>query len=260
MIKKIIFATMGVMCATAVFAEGPLRLGMTPEPFMPVTSIDASGKWIGYEADLSTAICAEIAEGCEIKQMAWDALLPALREGKVDFVVGAFSITDERRKAVDFSLPYEVPTSSVAGPKSDTQPVNATDAPHGKGKVLSPEGLEDKIFGVQNSSTQARYMAEYAPSLEVKAYDAADSAIADLQAGRIDYIVMGDGYLEGFLKSSDGQDYEEKLKLPDDVVLGEGIAYAVRKGDKTTLEKIDGPLSKMKTDGSLETILEKWQQ
>jgi polar amino acid transport system substrate-binding protein len=78
---------------------------MTPEPYVPFTQIKNASKWKGLEADLSRAICAKPQAKCEIKQMAWDGLIPSLNENKVDFIIGAFSITDDRRKVVDFSTP-----------------------------------------------------------------------------------------------------------------------------------------------------------
>ncbi|MFT4013509.1 MAG: transporter substrate-binding domain-containing protein [Paracoccus sp. (in: a-proteobacteria)] len=246
------------MLGSAALAEGPLRLGMTPEPYMPATMIDSSGKWIGWEADISTAICESLEEGCDIRQMAWDALIPSLVEGKVDFAVGAFSVTAERLKIVDFSLPYEKQITHVVGAKADDTPVTTTPAADGSGDVLAAEGLESKIFGVQNASIQANYMATFVPSLELKSYDTADNAVADLRAGRIDYVVMGDGFIEQFLTTEAGADYEIKLTMPENIVLGQGIAYAVRKGDTETLDKINAPLAKMTEDGRIAEFLKKW--
>lgn len=256
--KKIFLSVaMAAIASTAAMAE-PLRLGMTPEPYMPATMIDSSGNWIGSEADISKALCAELADGCEIRQMAWTALIPSLMEGKVDFIVGAFSITEERKKSVDFSLPYETPITHVVGPKADATPITVTEAADGIGPVLSGEGLERKILGAQSASIQANYLERYLPSQDVKLYNAADNGVADMMAGRIDYVVMGDGFIEQFLTTPAGEDYEIKLTLPNNPVLGEGIAYAVRKGDTRTLEMINKPIAAMTEDGRIDQFIQKW--
>lgn len=257
--NKAFFLTVGLVIFTSSTAlADPLRLGMTPEPYMPMTSIDAGGNWVGIEAELTKAVCDQIAEGCEIKQMAWDALIPSLKEEKVDFIVGAFSITDERSKIVDFSLPYDVPATYIIGAKSDKTEVLMKQATDGTGDVLSMDNIQDKYFGVQNSSSQAQYIAHYASDLNVKTYDTADTVLADLKAGRIDYAVLGDSFVKSFLKSEDGADYEAKLYIFGNPILGKGVAYAMRKGDTETRDKINAPLSKMLQAGDVQKILEKW--
>jgi len=59
-----------VFFAGLAHAEDTIRLGMTPDPYMPFTQINTSGEWEGFEADLSRAVCAKLQTKCEIKQMA----------------------------------------------------------------------------------------------------------------------------------------------------------------------------------------------
>ena len=63
---------LAVLASGAAQAEGKLRLGMTPEPYMPFTQVNAAGEWEGLEADLSRALCEKLADKCEFKSMAWD--------------------------------------------------------------------------------------------------------------------------------------------------------------------------------------------
>lgn len=64
-------------------------------------------------------------------------------------------------------------------------------------------------------------------------------------AGRLDYVTLGDEYIGNFVKSPAAADYELKLQLPDNIPLGDGVAYAVRKGDAEALAKVNGPLEKV---------------
>lgn len=256
--KRLLLSAVIFLSATVAQAEGPLRLGMTPEPYMPFTSIDSGGRWIGLEGDLTRAICDKIAEGCEFKQMAWDGLIPSLKESKVDFIVGAFSITDDRKQVVDFSTPYYTEGTSFIGMKSDDIEPKLVSAGDGSGQVLSPEGLENSIIGVQNSSVQANYVAAYLPGVEAKAYDTADNSVADLIAGRVDYLLVPDMFIDGFLKSEDGAEFESKLEVPSNPVLGQGVAYAVRKGDADSLDKVNKALAELEADGSMQTMVDKW--
>lgn len=235
-----------------------LRLGMTPEPYMPFTQVNAAGEWEGLEADLSRALCDKLADNCEFKSMAWDGLIPSLTENKVDFIIGAFSVTDERRKVVDFSTPYYTEGTVVVGAKSDTDKVGTIAANDGSGQVVDQAALSGKIVGVQASSVQSAYMTKYLPDVSLKSYDTADNSVADLVAGRVDYVLAPDLFVQNFLKTPQGADYEIKLVTPKSVVLGEGVAYAVRKGDTAMLEKVDAALTELDKDGTLKGLVDKW--
>ncbi len=237
---------------------GSVRLGMTPEPYMPFTQINQAGVWEGFEADLTQAVFKKMGIAHKISQMAWEGLIPSLTANKVDFIVGAFSVTEERRKVVDFSMPYYTAPSVFVGMKSDKTKISNKPGADGKGLVVDAKDLSKKIIGVQNASIQATYAAKFLSGVDSKSYPAADNAIADLTAGRIDYVLMDFQYIKSFLDSKEGAAYEVKHEAPANVVLGEGMAYAVRKGDTATLEKIDAALADLKKDGSLDTMVQKW--
>ncbi len=240
----------------SVSHAGPVRLGMTPEPYMPFTQINQAGVWEGFEADLTKAVFEKMGIEHKISQMAWEGLIPSLTANKVDFIIGAFSITEERRKVVDFSISYYTAPSVFVGMKSDK--TKFSNKPIGKGMVVDAKGLSKKIIGVQNASIQADYMVKFLSGVDSKSYPAADNAIADLTAGRIDYVLMDYQYIKSFLDSKNGADYEVKHEAPANIILGEGIGYAVRKGDSETLGKIDAALVTLKKDGSIDAMVQKW--
>ena len=190
--------------------------------------------------------------------MAWEGLIPSLTENKVDFIVGAFSVTDKRREVVDFSLPYYTESSVFVGMKADNAALSNILAEDGKSEVVDSKGFSGKIIGVQNASVQAAYVKTYLSNVDSKSYTAADNVVADLTAGRIDYALLPSEFVQPFLDSKDGADYEIKHQVPGNVILGEGIAYAVRKGDSETLKKIDVVLSELAQNGTLEALVQKW--
>ncbi|TKB09715.1 transporter substrate-binding domain-containing protein [Desulforhopalus sp. IMCC35007] len=239
-----------------VAQAGEIRLGISPEPYMPFTQINSAGEWEGFEADLTNALCEKIGLECKISQSSWEGLIPSLTAGKIDFIVGAFSITDKRKEVVDFSLSYYDAITVLVGMKADSTKIS--DRKDGEGMVVDAASLKGKIIGYQSGTIQAAYAEKYLPKIDAKAYPGADTALADLTAGRLDYVLMDLQPVETFLASKEGGDYAVKHEVPANVVLGEGIGYAVRKGDKDSLDKIDGALTALKEDGSLDAMVDKW--
>ncbi len=257
----VVKAALAVAIATSValpaLAEDVIRLGMTPEPYLPYGQVNAAGQWEGIEADISHALCERMKVKCEISAMAFDGLLPALKENKLDVVVGAFSITDERRQTVDFSASYYTEGTSLVGPKSEKVTVDTVDAPDGA-KILDPKAFDGKVVGVQASTVQHQYMTKYYPNVEIKAYDTADNSMADLAAGRIDFVLSPDLYLHTFLATPQGADFDIKAAAPANKALGEGVGYVVKKGDAVTLKKVDDALASIKADGTLDKSIAHW--
>lgn len=251
-------ATIFCLSTAPLSQAADLRLGLTPEPYMPYTQINAAGEWEGFEADLTNMVCEKMGMVCKKSQMAWEGLIPSLTENKVDFIVGAFSVTDKRREVVDFSLPYYTESSVLVGMKSDKAVIANIPAADGKGEVVDQKGLSGKIIGVQNASVQAAYVKAFLGKIDVKSYTAADNVVADLTAGRIDYALLPSEFIQPFLDSKEGSDYEVKHQVPGNVILGEGIAYAVRKGDSATLKKIDMALAELDKNGVLDSLVQKW--
>ncbi|WP_246748740.1 transporter substrate-binding domain-containing protein [Rhizobium setariae] len=247
-----------VLSVGLAHAEDTIRLGMTPEPTMPFSQINTAGEWEGLEADLSRALCVKMQAKCEIKQMAWDGLIPSLKENKVDFIIGAFSITAERRKTMDFSTPYYAEGTVFLGAKSDDTKIGTADAPDGSGKAIDPATISGKSVGVQAGTVQAKYVEKYLPGIEVKSYDTGDNSVADLISGRVDYILTSDLYTQTFLKSDAGADYEVKIEIPKNTTLGEGIAYIARKGDASMLDRINAALAELDKDGTLKKLADHW--
>ncbi len=111
--------------------------------------------------------------------MAWDGIIPALQEKKIDVIWSSMTITDERKEVIDFTDMYYDSATVLIGAKSDDAKID----------FGNPDSVKGKIFGVQTSTIHANFMQKYFGSAaEVKLYDTLDNALADLKAGRIDYV------------------------------------------------------------------------
>ena len=218
----------GVAAMGAAKAD-QVKIGVAAEPYPPFTSPDATGKWVGWEIDFIDAVCAQEKLDCVITPVAWDGIIPALTTKKIDLIVSSMSITDERKKTIDFSDKYYNTPTAIIGPKD--QKFGAT-----------PDDLKGKVIGVQVSTVHAVYAKKhFTGAQEIKEYQTQDEANNDLSAGRLDAVQADSIALGEFLKTDQGKACCDLkgMVAPDDEVLGPGVGAGVRKEDTALKEKIN---------------------
>ena len=86
--------------------------------YEPYNLTDPSGKIIGFEPDLAMDVCARIKVECKIIAQDWDGMIPGLQAGKFDVIMDGMSITADRKKEIDFSVPYASVPAALATAKS----------------------------------------------------------------------------------------------------------------------------------------------
>ena len=82
--------------------------------YPPYAYIDSEGNAQGFDVESVKWIAENQGFEVEIQPMAWDGIIPALMNGKIDMVYAGMTITEERKEKVDFSIPYWVVNQSVA--------------------------------------------------------------------------------------------------------------------------------------------------
>lgn len=181
-------------------------------------------------------------------------MIPALLSRKFDAISASMSITEERKKRVDFSDKYyATPLALVAK----------------KGSSLVPElgVLEGKRIGVQRGTVAdtfaTRFWAEQ--GVTVVRYARQEEAYLDLSAGRIDAAwadaLVADG---GFLKQPAGAEYAfvgglyHGRTAEEKGVIGEGVGIAIRKQDAELKQKLDKALAAIRANGKYDEIRKKY--
>jgi arginine/ornithine transport system substrate-binding protein len=219
--------------------------------YPPFESLTPDGQLIGFEVDLANAVCAEMKLKCKVINAGWDGLIPGLMAKKYDALMSSMNITDERKKAVDFSEPYYRMQNRFVAKK-------------GANIQISKEGLKGKTIAVQNTTAQDSYITEqFGDVATIKRYATANEPYMELRNGRADlhfgFIVpINDGFL-----SKDGNDQQYEFVGPtftgkDNKKLGEGVAVAVRKQDKDLRELFNKGLAAVKKNGTFKKINDKY--
>ncbi|WMY72320.1 transporter substrate-binding domain-containing protein [Buttiauxella selenatireducens] len=237
------------MCASfSTFAASEMRYGVEAE-YPPFESRNSAGELEGFDIDLGNAICKAASLKCTWVETSFDALIPGLVAKKFDAINSAMNITEQRRKSIDFTQPiYRIPSQLVG--KLDS------------GMEATPEGLKGKTIGVLQGSIQETYAKEHweKHGVTVVSYKDQNMAWGDLLNGRIDAsLVMSAAGQAGFLSKPQGKGFGFIGKpVSDDTILGSGIGYGLRKGDEQTKKQLDTAIEKVRADGTITALAEKY--
>jgi arginine/ornithine transport system substrate-binding protein len=233
------------LAATAQAQTKKIRIGVEGA-YPPFSQIDTDGKLKGFDIDIANALCAEMKVECVMVQQAFDGMIPGLLSRKLDAVVASMSITEERKKSVDFSDKYyQTPARFVA--KSDSK------------LDVSVAGLKGKRIGVQRTTIHDRFATATFKDAQIVRYTKQDDAFLDLAAGRLDGALVDlIAASVGFLKTPQGKGYAFIGPVFDDPqFFGVGAGVAVRKGDPLR-GQLNAAIAALRTNGTYKKIQDKY--
>jgi polar amino acid transport system substrate-binding protein len=116
--------------------------------------------------------------------------------------------------------------------------------------------LKDEVIGVQVGTVYVDFLKKAGGFKEIKIYDSLADILRDLSLGRI-RAGVGDRPILAY-QLSQNKDFKAKLAKNYVPGMAGSIGIGLRKGDAALLDKVNKGLAKIKADGSLEKILEKW--
>jgi len=237
--------------------------------YEPYNLTDPSGKIVGFEPDLALDLCARIKVECKIIAQDWDGMIPGLQAGKFDVIMDGMSITDERKKSIDFSNPYSAtPAAFVAakdGPFAKLadagKVINLTkDAKTGDAALAALRtAFKGKTIGVQVSTTHATFLDKHFKDIAtIKEYKTTDERDLDLKSGRIDVELDDQPSLVAMLEKPDTKDYQFVGPEFTGGDFGVGAGMGIRKSDADLTAKFDKALAAAFADGSVKKYSLKW--
>jgi len=274
-VKKIflsVLAVFALLVASNVNAK-TIRIG-TEGAYPPWNNLNAAGELEGAEIDFANEACERMNVTCEWVTQDWDGILPALLNGKYDIIIAGMSITEERKKKVNFTNGYMTDGIRFAALKSSnlgsmgtnwsgsqTKKVNLSN-PTGKELAAIAQmntAMEGMIIGAQGATTHQNYVEKYMQgAVEMRLYQTMDDLHLDLAAGRIDAAIGDVGSLLDFMATEEGQEVTMFGPNLSGDVLGEGVGGAVRKEDTDIVEMWNKVIAEMSADGTTAKITKKW--
>jgi polar amino acid transport system substrate-binding protein/arginine/ornithine transport system substrate-binding protein len=215
--------------------------------YPPFSETAPDGSLVGFDIDISNALCAEMGEECTLLKTDWDGIIPALLEKKCDAIVASMSITPERQQVIDFTNKYYQTPAMFAAP---------ADADFDD----SPEGMAGKVVGVQRGTIHQDFMEKVYPDTQLTLYASQDEAYLDLVAGRLDAIIADSIAIDdGFLKTPQGEGFAFfGGPHTDPEIHGEGAGIGVRKEDTELRDRLNAAIDAIRADGTYDTIADKY--
>lgn len=237
-----------ILCGCAASSEEPspqaLRVGIAPTaaPF----AFKQDGELVGAEVDLARELGKVLGRPVLFVAMPFDALIPALRGGKIDIIMAGMSITTDRSKVVSFARPYlQVGQMAAVRPELaqryfSIRAVLLTDAP----------------VGYERGTTAEQVVTRQFPKAKGKAYRSLDAAVDALARGEVD-VVMGDGpSIEWMTRQRPGD-----MMIPDaSYFTEEHLAWAFRPADASLRDEVNAALVQLQRNQTIEKIYGKWSR
>lgn len=213
------------------------------DTYKPMEYVDDNGNLVGFDVDFAKMLGEELGMEVEFVSTAWDGIFLALDAKKFDVMISSVSITEERQKNYDISVPY------LSNGQVIVVPADAAD-------VATIEDLAGLNVGVQIDTTSDNSAKEVNKTVdfELNAYDGIDETFMDLKAGRLDAIVVDSMVALEYNKLNPGL-----FKITTAKLSNEPIAVYFKKGENAELlEKVNAAIKTLQENGKLSELSNTW--
>lgn len=217
------------------------------DTFAPMGFRNEEGELVGFDIDLSTEIADRLGYTFNYQPIDWSVKEQELNSGNIDMIWNGYGVTPEREELVLMSDVY-IEDTQIIVTRADADPI---------------ESLDDLIgqkITTQSSSTALQIMeAEWPQEVldgidELVLYPNYNNSFLDLDAGRVDAVVVG-GVYGNYVVNLRG---EENYNVFLDESAVEPMAVGLRKSDTDLAAQINATLADMKNDGTYDEIYSKW--
>lgn len=218
----------------------PLIVITSPDnpPFEFKDTAQGGDKVIGLEMDIIQKLAERLGRPVQVVETDFAGILPALQAGRADLAVATITVTDERRKSVDFSDPFYTFDSALLVSEDSS--------------IGSEKDLSSKKLGVQTGSSHeimAHNWEKVTPDMSVVSFNKIGALVQEVKNGRLQAILTEDTTAHKIAASTPG------LKVVAVGMPGEPVAIAFPKGSPL-VEPINKALKEMKED--IEQLKTKW--
>ncbi|MDU5108094.1 amino acid ABC transporter substrate-binding protein [Clostridium sp.] len=216
------------------------------DTFVPMGFKDENAEYTGFDIDLAKEIEKKLGKEIEFQPIDWSMKETELNSGNIDFIWNGYSVTEERKEKVEFSISY-LNNRQVIITLADS-------------KINTKADLKGAVVGAQNQSSAVDAIEADDDIIstfkdgKVVTFDTNNEALMDLEAGRLDAVVA-DEILAKYYINQRGAD---KYKVLDEDFGSEAYAVGMRKDDKELVEAFNKAFKELIDEGKAGEISKKW--
>ncbi len=223
--KKLLLAAAALALTAGIGAADTIRMG-TEGAYPPYNFVNDKGDLDGFEIEMGNELCKRIEADCTWVKNDWDSIIPNLVSSNYDTIIAGMNISDERKKAINFSIPYTPPPPSAY-------------------MALTPDAKIDGVVAAQTGTIQAAHVAE--TGAQLLEFATGEETIDALRNGEAEAVFADKDFLAPFVNDSNGE--LVWVDGQENVTLGEGLGIGMRKSDTELKARFDKAIQSMIDDG-----------
>lgn len=225
-----------LLAASPVSAAKPLVIGMELA-YPPFEMTDTSGNPDGVSVQLAKELGKALGRPVEIRNMAFDGLIPALKTGKIDLIISSMTATTERARSIDFSDPYLTTGLCLLVRKS--LPVN----------TIAELDQPGRTIAVKKGTTGHSYAAANLKNASLLVLDKEAAAVLEVVQGKADAFIYD--------QMSTYKNYQRNKETTRAILKPfqtESWAIGIRKGNDELRGKINRFLADFRRSGGFDRL------
>ena len=215
--------------------SGLLKVGVEGT-YPPYTYHDEDGELTGFDVEVAKAIADKLGVEADFTESAWDSLLAGIDSGRLDTVINAVSITDERSEKYDFAGPYFYITQQIVVSKDNDD-------------IVDMDSLNGKKMA--NTATTAYLDLLEDAGASLVQINTADEAVSLISSGRADFTTFNSVVFNEYLQQHPDANLKVAFVIPNVV---DEYGVPVKKGETALYDAIQSALDELKEDGTLSQL------
>jgi len=225
-----------------IITRGELQVCMEAG-YMPFEMRNKNGDIVGFDVDIAKEMAKAMKVKLDLRNTAWDGIIPALLTGKCDIIMSGMTVTSERNLKVNFANPYIIVGQTVL--------IN----PKLADKVKSYRDLNDPKYTVTTKLGTTGDIAtkKYIGKANIRLFETESEGALEVLNGNADAFI----YDLPFNAIYSAQN-SAKIAHLDTAFTYEPLGWAVRKGDPDFMNFLNNFLAQVKGDGTYDKIYSRW--
>jgi L-cystine transport system substrate-binding protein len=223
--------------------RGVLKVGVMGT-YQPYNFLNEKQEMDGFDADIAKEVGKRLGVDVEFVAQEFSGMIAGLQAEKFDTVISQMTITDERKKQMDFTDPYITNHVKIIVAENNQS-------------ITAVEDFKGKDIGVGLGTNDETYLrTELLPKVgdfTIKTYDDVITSLKDLDVGRIDATINNMYAIKPIVEKNGF-----KIKAVGEPIKSDQAGIAVRKGNETFVTELNRILNEMKEDGTYKAIYVKW--